>query len=96
MDKQSEASTFDQDYDRNTKIPVSWCLEDIHSRIIHSEEGRIIAYKKEEYDAIKSKYQSMNEFLRSVSGHIVRSHDAEIGINWEVIDCAIEHVLEGK
>ena len=29
--------------------------------------------------------------------HIIdRSHDANVGINWEVIGCAVDHYLQGK
>ena len=35
-----------------------------------------------------------DEQIEKIMQLIVRSHDACIGINWNVIDCAIDEVLE--
>lgn len=68
------------------QIAITWCVDDVlHQGGCLDDDGHLLE------DACMSREEAM-EILR----YMQRKHDAEIGINWGVIDCYVDELKYEK
>lgn len=63
-----------------TFLRSGWSVEDVRSII--------------DYNEIEGAENFTDEDCIAVLHIVSRSHDANVGINWEVIECAIDHYID--